>query len=146
MGTSRHGVDGFRVSTAEALGAQRVAVAAAADCQLDITTAADVGPLALMCDDMDRLRGWVRGTLGPLAAADEAAARLRGTLEVFLSTGGNFVQTGRLLSLHRNTVHYRITKAEKLLGGDVADRRLVLELALLACRMLGAPVLSGAAV
>jgi DNA-binding PucR family transcriptional regulator len=43
-------------------------------------------------------------------------------------------------------VHYRITKAEKLLGGDVADRRLVLELALLACRMLGAPVLSGAAV
>lgn len=145
MGTSRHGVDGFRVSTSEALGAQRVAVAAAADCQLDITTAADVGPLALMCDDMDRLRGWVRGTLGPLAAADEVAARFRGTLEMFLSTGGNFVQTGRLLSLHRNTVHYRITKAEKLLGGDVAHRRLVLELALLACRMLGAPVLSDAA-
>jgi DNA-binding PucR family transcriptional regulator len=43
--------------------------------------------------------------------------------------------------LHKNTVQYRVRKAEQSLGRPVAENRLQVELALLASQWLGAAVL-----
>lgn len=142
VGSGRSGLAGFRATHEEALGAQRVVAAAERSRREVVTRSEDLGPLALLCDDLGRLRGWVVATLGPLATDEPQAAALRDTLEVFLATGGSYLQTGNRLSLHRNSVQYRVRKAADLLGAPVEDRRLDLELALRACRVLGRPVLS----
>jgi DNA-binding PucR family transcriptional regulator len=44
------------------------------------------------------------------------------------------------MTLHKNTVQYRIRKARESLGGPVGENRLQVELALLAAEWLGAAV------
>ena len=83
----------------------------------------------------------MHSTLGALAIDDEPQARLRETARVFLSTGGSFTATAEQLMLHKNTVHYRIRKAEEIRGGPLQESRLDVELALSACRWLGSAVL-----
>ena len=75
--------------------------------------------MALLCADLNATRAWVHSTLGALAIDDEPQARLRETARVFLSTGGSFTATAEQLMLHKNTVHYRIRKAEEILGGPL---------------------------
>jgi hypothetical protein len=105
------------------------------------TAFADIGPIALMSSDLDQLRAWVLETLGALATDDEQHARLRTTLRVFLETGGSYTATAERLSMHKNTVHYRINKAEEMQGRSFRDRRLGVEVALLAGEQLGSSVL-----
>ena len=78
----------------------------------------------------DLLRAWVLATLASLATDDEHHARLRDTLLVFLQTGGSYKATAERLVLHKNTVQYRIRRAEESLGRPVADHRHDVELAL----------------
>jgi DNA-binding PucR family transcriptional regulator len=42
------------------------------------------------------------------------------------------------MHVHKNTVLYRVRKAEELLGRPVTDGRLAIEVALLACDQLAA--------
>jgi DNA-binding PucR family transcriptional regulator len=60
-----------------------------------------------------------RQTLGSLADDDGQHAMLGDTLRVFLQENGGFVATGERLTLHKNTVRYRIGKAEESLGRPV---------------------------
>ena len=106
-----------------------------------MTSFADVAPLALMSGSVELMRAWVIETLGPLADDDGHHAMLRETLGVFLQESGSFVATGERLILHKNTVRYRIGKAEESLGRPVGEDRLHIELALLAARWLGPAVL-----
>jgi DNA-binding PucR family transcriptional regulator len=106
-----------------------------------VTAWADVASVALMCADRDALAGWVQDTLGELAAQDESMSRLRETLSTFLATGGSFTSSAQLLHLHKNTVQYRVRKAEEALGRPLQERRRDVELALHACQWLGAAVL-----
>jgi DNA-binding PucR family transcriptional regulator len=87
----------------------------------------------------------VLSTLGQLATDDEHHARLRETLLVFLDTGGSYKATAERLVLHKNSVQYRIHKAEESLGRPIADRRHDVELALQASHWLGSSVLQAAA-
>ena len=66
---------------------------------------------------------------------------LRDTLRVFLRESGSFKATAERLTLHKNTVQYRVRKAEEGLGHPVGENRLDVELALLASQWLGATVL-----
>jgi PucR C-terminal helix-turn-helix domain len=68
-------------------------------------------------------------------------ATLRDTLRVFLQESGSFVAAAERLTLHKNTVRYRIGKAEESLGHPVGEDRLHVELALLAAQWLGPAVL-----
>jgi DNA-binding PucR family transcriptional regulator len=104
-------------------------------------TYAEVAPVAMMLGSADLLRAWVLSTLGQLATDDEHHARLRDTLLVFLDTGGSYKATAERLLLHKNSVQYRIRKAEETLGRPVGDSRHDLELALRASRWLGRSVL-----
>jgi DNA-binding PucR family transcriptional regulator len=97
--------------------------------------------VGMMLGSEDLLRGWVRSTLAGLAADDEHHARLREALLVFLQTGGSYKATAERLVLHKNTVQYRIRRAEESLGRPVGDRRHDVELALNVSAWLGAAVL-----
>jgi DNA-binding PucR family transcriptional regulator len=94
-----------------------------------------------MAGSIDLLRAWVIETLGALADDDEPTARLRGTLGVFLHENRSYKATAERLTLHKNTVQYRIRKAEESLGRSVSEDRLHLEVALLASEWLGPAVL-----
>jgi DNA-binding PucR family transcriptional regulator len=83
-------------------------------------------------------------TLGGLAADDEPHARLRETLLLFLQSGGSYKTTAEQLMLHKNTVQYRIRKAEESLGRPVGQHQHDVELALRAARWLGPSVLRSA--
>ena len=92
-------------------------------------------------DYATRIRAWVIETLGPLADDDGHSSLLRDTLRVFLQEGGSFKATAERLTLHKNTVQYRVRKAEESLGRPVGEDRLNVGLALLASQWLGAAVL-----
>jgi len=138
VGEPAFGLDGFRNTHRQAMRAQDVALAA--DPGKRLTTFAEVGSLALICADVDDARSWVWGTLGAMAIDDEPHARLRDTLQVFLSTG-SYTATAERMVLHKNSVQYRIRKAEEALSAPIEDRRADVELALRACHYLGRTVL-----
>jgi hypothetical protein len=140
LGVPGSGVPGFRRTHEQALGAYAVALAAAGPGQ-PVTSFADVAPLALMSGSTGLIRAWVTETLGALADDDAHHALLRATLRVFLQESGSFVAAAERLTLHKNTVRYRIGKAEESLGRPVGEDRLQVELALLAAQWLGSAVL-----
>jgi hypothetical protein len=140
VGEVERAVEGFRASHHQALTAQNVALAA--EPPRRVTLAERVGPIALMCRDLDAARVWVRKALGPLATDKNNNRVLRDTLRVFLETGGSYVAAAGALNLHRNTVQYRLRKAGELLPTPIADRRSDLELALRTCDQLGSVLLS----
>jgi DNA-binding PucR family transcriptional regulator len=142
VGEPGYGLDGFRATYQQAVSTQNLALAARPGARL--TTFADVGTVALICPDVPAARGWVWATLGDLAIDDEPHDRLRDTLQVFLSTG-SYTATAERMVLHKNSVQYRIRKAEEALGAPIEDRRADLELALRACRYLGQAALRPAA-
>ncbi len=106
-----------------------------------VTTFTETGPVALLLADLEATRGWVWQVLGNLADDDEQATRLRETLRVFLATGGRYAATAERLTLHKNTVQYRIRKAEEAVGHPIEGHRSDVEMALRICHELGAPVL-----
>jgi DNA-binding PucR family transcriptional regulator len=105
----------------------------------------EVAPVAMMLGSADLLRVWVLDTLAGLAADDEHHARLRDTLLVFLQTGGSYKAAAERLMLHKNTVQYRVRKAEECLGHPVGRNQHDVELALRATRWLRSSVLERAA-
>jgi DNA-binding PucR family transcriptional regulator len=71
----------------------------------------------------------------------EHSARLRETLQIFLATGCSYTATASRQILHKNTMQYRIRKAEETMGRTVQERRTDLEVAPLACQYLGSSIL-----
>ncbi|MEU9150181.1 helix-turn-helix domain-containing protein [Streptomyces sp. NPDC048417] len=138
-GSVQRGIEGFRSTNREALRAQELATAASPGRRF--TAYSQVAPVALMCKNLPDLRTWVGGILGPLAVDDEQCARLRETLHDFLAAGCNYTATASREILHKNTVHYRIRKAEKIMGHSVQAGHTDLEVALLAVNYLGSTVM-----
>jgi DNA-binding PucR family transcriptional regulator len=62
-------------------------------------------------------------------------------LLVFLENGGSYKATAERLLLHKNTVQYRIRRAEESLGRPVGESRQDVELALRVSYWLGEAVL-----
>jgi DNA-binding PucR family transcriptional regulator len=140
VGEPAPGLAGFRRTHQQALNAQAVALAAGPSGQI-VTSFGEVAPLALMSGSIELLRAWVIETLGALADDDDHSARLRDTLRVFLQENGSYKSTAERLLLHKNTVQYRVRKAEESLRHPISQDRLHVELALLASHWLGAAVL-----
>jgi PucR C-terminal helix-turn-helix domain/GGDEF-like domain len=142
FGDAARGITGFRLTHQQALAAQAVALTAGPPPR--VVTFGEVAPVAMMLSSADLLRAWVLATLGGLATDDEHHARLRDTLLVFLQSGGSYKTTAEQMTLHKNTVQYRIRKAEESLGRSVAENRHDVELALRASHWLGSSVLQQA--
>lgn len=128
-GQTVHGDDAFRISHEQALRARHVASHMTSPAP--ITLHADVATVALLADDYDEVRRFVSQTLGNLACRTAVAAQLRETLRVFLQEGGNTRQASERLFMHRNTVLYRLRRAQELIGAPLDTRRLSVEVALL---------------
>ncbi|SRR5579875_310783 len=68
-------------------------------------------------------------TLGPLLAHDARSdGLLIETLECFFRCNGNLSETARMMHLHRNSLLYRLTRIEELLGRSLEDAELRLSL------------------
>jgi PucR C-terminal helix-turn-helix domain/GGDEF-like domain len=144
FGDAERGTAGFRLTHQQAVAVQAVVLAAGSSAPRAVAFG-EVAPVAMMLGSAELLRAWVIGTLGGLAADDEHHARLRETLLVFLQAGGSYKTTAEQLVLHKNTVQYRIRKAQESLGRPVGDDRHDVELALRASQWLGSSVLQPAA-
>ena len=141
IGTMAPGVEGFRRSHREALGARAVAMASGRH-ERTVISASDPGLsiAALLGGDIAYAREWVDGVLGDLAADTENDERLRETLRVFLGCGSSYKMAAEELAMHFNTVKYRVGRAEARRGRPIAEDRLAVELALLMCHWYGAAV------
>jgi DNA-binding PucR family transcriptional regulator len=143
FGDAAKGTTGFRLTHQQAIAAQAVALAAGSPPPRAVAFS-EVAPVAMMLGSPDLLRAWVLGTLAGLATDDEHHARLRDTLLAFLHTGGSYKATAERLMVHKNTVQYRIRRAEESLGRPVGENPHDLELALRASLWLGSSVLQPA--
>jgi len=112
----------------QSIAAQAVALATGSPPPRAVTFS-EVAPVAMMLGSSDLLRAWVLSTLAGLAADDDHHARLRETLLVSCRRG-QLQDTAEKLMLHKNTVQYRIRKAEESLGQRWGENRHDVELAL----------------
>jgi hypothetical protein len=129
------GPEGFRMSHLQAQEAMRLArrnVAAP-----DTVDYADVEVVALLTANPELARRFVEDTLGELAQPTTEMRELRDTVACYLAENGSLVHAGNRLFVNRNTVAYRLSKAERLLGSHVKSRQLELRCALAVIQFLG---------
>ena len=120
FGTPGPGLDGFRIGHTEATEATPHRGAGR---PLGVVRYDEIEAVSLLSGDHERLgRVRRRRTLGPLAAPDEGTARLRETLLAWLAEGGNARRAAERLHAHKNTVLYRLQRAQRLL--DRASTRV----------------------
>lgn len=141
LGQVGRGADGFRRSHRQAGAARDVASASRTGQQVIAHGDRAVAVVSMLLQDLNALTQWVSDVLGPMAANNDNAARLRETLLTFLASGGSYQVTAEQLLLHRNTVKYRVSRAVELRGRALEDDRLDVELALEVVRLLGDVVL-----
>lgn len=126
VGAPAPGIDGFCSSHSEALATQRVCLSG--DDPEPITFFTEVELMTLV-GDSDAMRRFVHRTLGRLTSTDEQVARLRVTVRTLLATG-SVDAAAKSLSVHKNTIRYRIERAEELMGKRVADSPTEIDMAL----------------
>ncbi|RDH74217.1 PucR family transcriptional regulator [Mycolicibacterium moriokaense] len=142
LGDPLPGVDGFRRSHRQALGARAVATASDPHGHWIIANEdSGLSAAALVGRDVDAASAWVSEVLGPLASNTDNDERLRETLRVFLQTGASYKAAAAELNMHFNTVKYRVQRAEERRGRPIAADRIDVELALLLCRWFRGAVL-----
>ncbi|MEV0848387.1 helix-turn-helix domain-containing protein [Streptomyces sp. NPDC049954] len=138
------GVAGFRQSHEQALRAARVA-------GLNprpgggVTDYGEVEVVALMSNDLPAVRQFVHSELGPLAEDTSHAEQLRETLRHYLAGERSLLTAAAHMHVARNTVTYRVKRAQQLLGHDISHRRFEVHAALAAAHVLGPAVLRPAA-
>lgn len=140
VGLPGKGVLGFRASHAEARAAQRLALTAVPAAHL--VRYDDVELLCLLSGQGDLTRRMVAREIGPLSGADKNLALVRETVLGYLTTL-NVEATADQLFVHKNTVRYRIAKAEELLGHPLSERSTQVELALRWVALFGSPAGEG---
>jgi hypothetical protein len=141
-GTVAPDLEGFRSSHREARAAERVARMQGQKAA-QVSFYAELELVALLSSDAGLARAFVQRVLGPMADAGPEMTELRETLSTYLAAEHRVATAARQLHAHRNTVNYRIKKAEGLIGATVRDSALELRSALLLVDVLGDAVLVG---
>ena len=123
------GLKGFRSSHIEAGHARRVAALSRSHGET-LTRYRDVALAALASVDHDQAATFVTRVLGPLADDDEATYRVAMTLAVYLQENRSPARAAQRLTVHPNTVSYRVNQAESILGRSVDTDALEVSVAL----------------
>lgn len=131
LGPPAHGTAGMRRSHHGAREAERVARLAPGDWLTDYPR---VRLAALATADPEHARWFVHDLLGPLASDGARVRELRETLRVYLAEERSLRAAAGTLHVARNTVTYRVRRAEELLpgtatAGSTLELRLALEIA-----------------
>lgn len=129
IGEPEHGLTGFRATHIEALNARRVALLAGTRAGT-LTRYRDVAVAALATNDVEHAASFVHRVLGPLAADDEATYRVATTLSVYLQENRSRARSAQRLTVHPNTISYRVDQAETILGRSIDTDSLDLAVAL----------------
>jgi PucR family transcriptional regulator, purine catabolism regulatory protein len=85
--------------------------------------------LIALVPEQRELESFVADVLGPLAERTEEAADLRETLQVLIDTNFNVAEAARKQFFHYNTMRYRVSKLERILGPVAGDPHLRLDVA-----------------
>lgn len=146
FGRVEHGLHGFRASMEQAQRAKTVAVAGCDRSGDRVVFYRDLVPITLMANDVEELRRYVGDVLNGLAVDDERGQWLRETLRQFLSLNRSYVATAQAMTLHRNTIQYRVGQAMELSGQSFDDPDAVfkVQIALEVCRWMAPGVLRAA--
>ena len=137
VGEPGHGLSGFRSTHIEASHARRVATLMGARAQR-FTRYRDVAVAALASVDHEQAQAFVTRVLGPLGADDEACYRVAMTLSVYLQENRSPARAAQRLTVHPNTVTYRVNQAETILGRSIDTDTVDLAVALALLPMMPA--------
>jgi len=137
LGTPGEGVEGFRSSYLDARAVQQLVMASPYAPR--IVDYRDVELLCLAMGEPQGLARLVRREIAPLCDPGKNLAPVRVTVLAYLTHRMNVEETAERLFVHRNTVRYRLAKAEELLGRPLSDRPRHIALALQYVSFLGAP-------
>jgi DNA-binding PucR family transcriptional regulator len=99
---------------------------------------------ALMAADLPAARRFVEDELAALAADTVQAEQLRETLRRYPRGERSLAASGAQLHVARNTVTYRVKRAQELIGHDVSTRLAEVLAALETAHALGSAVLTPA--
>lgn len=133
------GVDGFRRSHQQAIQAARVGVMSTRDEWL--LHYGDLDVVAMLSEDLTAAGEFVIRELGELAGPGDSVAVMRRTLKCYLDRDRSLARTAEHLHVARNTVAYRVQRAEQLRGRPATERRMQLHAALTLADELGDAVL-----
>ncbi|MFD4668158.1 PucR family transcriptional regulator [Lentzea sp. NPDC058450] len=136
-GLAAEGVDGFRSSHRQAVKARELARLTQRPPGLHAYE--DLALTSLAAENLDAAAEFVRHELGPLTEA--ANADLRRTLKAYLDHDRGLSAAAADLHVAKNTVLYRVRRAEQLLARPVGAERLRLHVALHLADVLGPAVL-----
>lgn len=115
VGRGNDGLTGFRLTHAQAVETLRIATLAGSP----LTFYREIELLALVTCNTELSRRFVLDTLGDLADATPDNRELWATVEAYLRLNHSLIHAADALHVNRNTVSYRIAKAERLLGFSV---------------------------
>ena len=118
IGEPGWGIGGFRRTHFEASHAHRFA-SLLGDRADVVTCYLGVAAAALASTDGEHAVAFVKRILGPLATSDEPTYRIATTLAVYLEENRSPAKAAQRLTVHPNTVSYRIHQAEELLGRPI---------------------------
>jgi hypothetical protein len=139
VGIPAPGPSGFRRSYLAARDAERIARQGLPG---KVTAYRDVDLVALLTTDPERAQWFVADHLGKLADQDdETLADLRATALCYLESGCSLVKAAAALHVHRNTVLYRLSSIERLLGRELGASPLATHAALALVQRLGPALL-----
>jgi len=114
LGAIEPGVDGFRRSHQQAVGAWQVALSSNRYRHAPVVADADpnVALTSILLKDQNQSVQWMTRVLGRFAGHGEANESVRETLRVFFASGQNYSRTAEITGVHRNTVRHRVARFE----------------------------------
>ncbi|MFC8452099.1 PucR family transcriptional regulator [Kitasatospora sp. NPDC057223] len=139
-GSPHPGPAGFRQSHQESLHAARIARLNPRESPA-VVHYRDIAVVALMSNDLPAARNFVHQELGALADDSPQSEQLRETLRHYLLGERSLLTAAAHMHVARNTVTYRVKRAQHLLGHDLSERRFEVHAALAVAHVLGPAVL-----
>lgn len=135
IGTAGAGIGGFRESHRRAAEAARIgSMSTRPGC---VFRYQDLDIVAMLSTDPSAAREFVTRELGDLAGSTDAVRTVRHTLKRYLDLDRSLAGAAADLQVARNTVAYRVQRAEQLRGRPTTVRRLHLHAALTLIEELG---------
>lgn len=128
LGMPAPGIEGFRSSLGEARAAQNLCMTVATPPTLVEYRTVEL--LCLAATNSALMERMVRREIGALCGVDKNLAQLRQTILAFFTNQMNIESAAAELFVHKNTVRYRLARAEELLGHPLGERTALVELAL----------------
>ncbi|BAG23203.1 MULTISPECIES: PucR family transcriptional regulator [Streptomyces] len=135
VGLPGAGLAGFRTSHEQAMAAAQLGLRSATNARVHTYRELELG--ALLARDEQAAADFVCRELGGLGDDSPSAGALRATLKCYLDHDRSVATVAQRLHIAKNTVLYRIKRAEQVRGRPLGDNRLQLHTALYLAETFG---------